>query len=150
IMTKSIIAKGAPNLAGSHKTHGAPLGEEEVREAKKAIGVPEDSTFYIPEEAGHYFSEKNIQWEKEYQAWLNLFSLWSKENPGLVNEWKQFFEENNLDEIEFPQYQEGDKIATRKASGEVLNAIARRFPNMIGGSADLAPSNVTNLKGMGS
>lgn len=150
ITLKSVIAKGAPNLAGSHKAHGAPLGEKEVRATKRAIGVPEDSLFYIPEVATAYFAEKLIQWEASYRSWQELFSSWAEENPQKYDEWKRFFKGFELESVDFPHFQEGDKIATRRASGQVLNAIAQKVPNLIGGSADLAPSNYTELKDMGS
>lgn len=150
IILESVIAKGAPNLAGSYRAHGAPLGEKEVRATKKAIGVPEESFFYIPKIATTYFTEKLNQWEASYRSWQELFFSWAEENPQKYKEWKQFFKGFKLESVEFPHFQEGDKIATRKASGQVLNAIAKKVPNLIGGSADLAPSNETELKGMGS
>jgi len=150
IILKSVIAKGAPNLAGSHKAHGAPLGEKEVRATKRAIGVPEDSLFYIPKVVTTYFAEKLNQWEASYRSWQELFFSWVKENPQKYEEWKRFFKGFDLKSVVFPHFQEGDKIATRKASSQVLNAIAQKVPNLIGGSADLAPSNKTELKDMGS
>ncbi len=153
IKINSIIAKGAPNLAGSHKTHGAPLGDEEVREAKRAIGVPdpEGSLFYIPAEAKAYFTGRKEVWDEEYKNWKVSFSAWSEENPELFKQWKQFFNDQRPKPVQgLPQYKEGDKLATRKAGGQALNVLAENIPNLIGGSADLAPSNSTYLKGMGS
>ena len=150
IKLKSVIGKGSPNMAGSHKVHGAPLGEDEVKAAKIELGVPEDSAFYIPREASEYFAARREEWRQRYSDWQEMFKLWRRENPRLASEWDLFFQPVVADNLEFPLYNEGDKLATRKAGGEVLNAMAQQIPNLIGGSADLAPSNVTDLKGMGS
>lgn len=151
ILLKTKIAKGSPNKEGSHEAHGAPLGEDEVKATKKNLGIPEDEMFYIAPEAISYFKEKKADLEKEYISWKDKFENWKKENPDLYNEWKIYTGEIkiNLKEIDFEKYNIGDKLATRKASGSALNAIAKTAPNLIGGSADLAPSNNTNLKGMG-
>jgi len=150
IKLKSVIGKGSPNMAGSHKVHGAPLGEDEVKAAKIELGVPEDSAFYIPREASEYFAVRREEWRQRYSDWQDMFKLWRRENTRLASEWDLFFQPVATDNLEFPLYNEGDKLATRKAGGEVLNAMARQIPNLIGGSADLAPSNLTELKGMGS
>ncbi len=150
IKLKSVIGKGSPNMAGSHKVHGAPLGEDEIKAAKVELGVPEDSAFYIPREACEYFAARREEWRQRYSDWEDMFKLWRRENTRLASEWDLFFQPVAADNLEFPLYNEGDKVATRKAGGEVLNAMARQIPNLIGGSADLAPSNVTDLKGMGS
>jgi len=150
IKLKSVIGKGSPNMAGSHKVHGAPLGEDEVKAAKIELAVPEDSAFYIPREASEYFAARREEWRQRYSDWQDMFKLWRRENPGLASEWDLFFQPVVADNLEFPLYNEGDKLATRKAGGEVLNAMAQQIPNLIGGSADLAPSNITVLKGMGS
>jgi transketolase len=80
-----------------------------------------------------------------------MFKNWKKENPVLYEEWQIYMGESQVDinKIDFPEYTIGDKLATRKASGKALNAIAKKIPNLIGGSADLAPSNATNLSDMG-
>jgi len=150
IKLKSVIGKGSPNMAGSHKVHGAPLGEDEIKAAKVELGVPEESAFYIPREACEYFAARREEWRNRYSEWQDMFKLWRRENTRLASEWDLFFQPVDADNLEFPLYNEGDKVATRKAGGEVLNAVARQIPNLIGGSADLAPSNVTDLKGMGS
>ncbi|HUV08483.1 MAG TPA: transketolase [Spirochaetia bacterium] len=149
IIVKSIIARGSPNMAGSHETHGAALGEEEVRAAKKAMGVPQDSTFYVHPAAIRYFEEKRIQWKKEYSTWQDLFKEWARENSDLHSEWKRYFSPPELDGASFADFKTGDKVATRSASGKILNALAGAVPNLVGGSADLAPSNKTDLAGMG-
>ena len=151
ILLKTTIAKGSPNMAGSHKAHGAPLGIDEVKATKKNLGVPEDTMFYIAPEAINYFKEKRKELMGGYNSWKGMFENWKNENPELYEEWQIYMGESPIDssKIEFPEYNVGDKLATRKASGKALNAIARKIPNLIGGSADLAPSNATNLSDMG-
>jgi transketolase len=146
ILLHSTIAKGAPNMAGSHETHGAPLGEEEVAAAKKALGLPEEP-FYIPPAALEYFRSKQDGWQRGYRNWQELFEAWSKENPEKRKLWDRFFGPLDLTQVTFPGFKEGEAMASRKASGAVLNAIASSVPQLVGGSADLAPSNNTLLKG---
>jgi transketolase len=151
ILLKTTIAKGSPNMAGSHKAHGAPLGDNEVRATKRNLGVPEDAMFYIAPEAINYFREKRNDLANRYNSWKNKFENWKNDNPELYREWQIYMGESSIDpnEINFSEYNVGDKMATRKASGKALNAIAEKIPNLIGGSADLAPSNATNLSDMG-
>jgi len=149
ILLHSTIAKGSPNMAGSHQTHGAPLGEEEVAATKKALGVPEEP-FSISEAALSYFGSKREGWEKTYHSWQELFAAWSKENPQKRENWDRVFGTMDLSGVAFPDFKEGETMATRKASGAVLNAIASAVPQLVGGSADLAPSNNTLLKDFGS
>ena len=149
IVLNSIIAKGSPHLAGSHEAHGAPLGQEEVRAAKKSLGIDEDQEFFIHPDAVAYFDNRKEDWKKKYENWHRRFRKWSEEEPELLNEWNRYFSEPDLSGVPPLGFKEGDKIATRSASGKVLNALAGVVPNLVGGSADLAPSNKTNLAGMG-
>jgi transketolase len=149
ILLHSIIAKGSPNMAGSHHTHGAPLGEEEVEATKKALGVP-GQPFEIPEAALSYFRSKQEGWKQNYRSWQELFNAWSKENPEKRKIWDRVFAPTDLSDVAFPSFKVGDTMATRKASGAVLNGIASSVPQLVGGSADLAPSNNTLLKGFSS
>ena len=143
ISLKSVIGKGAPNLAGSHKVHGAPLGDEEVLAARKALGIPVDKSFYIFPEAKEYFKEKAKGWKKDYDSWCKTFDAWKKANPELVKEWCAFMMNGTFEDIKLPKFNVGDKIATRSASGKTLVSLCAAFPNLVGGSADLAPSNNT-------
>jgi transketolase len=150
IQLTSIIGKGAPKKAGTSKVHGEPLGPEEAAAAKKAIGVPDGCQFYVFPDAESYFREKQPQWKTRYEQWTKLLEEWKKENPALAAEWKKFYSvESDLSAVAMPPFKVGDSLATRAASGQVLNAIAKAVPNLIGGSADLAPSNNTNLTDMG-
>jgi transketolase len=149
ILLESVIAKGSPNLEGSHKAHGAPLGKEEVALTKKALGLPENEMFYIDPLAKSYFERKRTMWKERYQAWQGTFSAWKRQNPGLFTIWKQYFSAPDLSAASFPAYKTGDKVATRSSGSDILNAAAAALPNLIGGSADLAGSNKTHLKGLG-
>jgi transketolase len=151
ILLESLIGKGAPHKAGTAKAHGEPLGAEEVLAAKAALGIPEGGSFYVFPEARTYFQEKQSAWESRYRMWSDRFDSWKKDNPELYGEWRKWVEEPRLDLGDTPlaEFKAGEGLATRAAGGKVLNAIARAVPNLIGGSADLAPSNSTNLKDLG-
>jgi transketolase len=149
ILLHSTIAKGAPNKAGSHETHGAPLGQEEISAAKKAMDIP-DEPFHIPEQAGEYFQSRRENWKGAYENWREVFEGWSRENPEKRKVWDRHFAVVDLGGASFPEFKVGEAMATRKASGAVLNSIAEALPQLVGGSADLAPSNNTLLKGFAS
>jgi len=136
IIAHTIIARGAVGLEGSEKTHGAPLGEEVIRKSKVAAGFDPDKTFYVPDDVLIRFrcmKEKGELFEKEW------------EKKARIGEIKAFFEKD-FSKINWPEFEEGASIATRKSNGEILNAIAKAVPSFLGGSADLAPSNNTLLK----
>jgi transketolase len=148
IILESLIGKGSPNKAGTHGVHGAALGEEECKAAKRELGVDENSQFYIDPAATAYFTEYNKELSDRYRAWKNEFDAWSKANPGLFAQWQETVNGDLTDllkDASLPEYQVGDKVATRKASGAALQALAKLLPNLVGGSADLAPSNNTAL-----
>ncbi len=151
IRLQSIIGKGAPKKAGTAKAHGEPLGPEEAAAAKKAIGVPDGCQFYVFPEAEEYFKARQPAWKSRYDEWKKTLEAWKKENPDKAKEWTRFFEDGKADlsAVTLPSFKVGDSLATRAASGQVLNALAQVVPNLIGGSADLAPSTSTNLKDMG-
>ncbi len=150
ILLKSIIGKGAPTRAGTAKAHGEALGPEESAGAKKAIGVPDGCQFFVFPEATTYFKEKQASWKARYEEWKKTLASWKAENPDMAKEWDAWFQVDvTLPSAPLVAFKQGDSLATRAASGQVLNALARLLPNLVGGSADLAPSNNTNLKDMG-
>lgn len=144
IMLKSIIGKGAPN-EGTADVHGAPLGIEGVAAAKKNLGLPADKNFYVLPEAYEYYDGKKNSWEKAEKNWKAEFEAWSKENPALRSQWDAFYEGKPTGQTGLPVYKTGDKIATRSASGEMLNVMASRYKNLVGGSADLMGPNKTKV-----
>lgn len=146
------IAKGSPNKQDSAEAHGAPLGEEEVRLTKEKMDWPLEPTFLVPHEVYDYFAERRAAWAKEEERWQRLFSEYAAAYPDLAGLWRQVMA-GQLPEgwaEHLPVFKAGDQIATRSASGKVLNAIAAHLPTLIGGSADLAPSTKTYLNDYGS
>jgi transketolase len=145
IMLRTQIAFGSPGKQGSADAHGAPLGVDEICLTKKNLGCPEDQDFCVPDEALNIFRDC-IQKGKETESlWQDLFGSYSKKYPELANEWNDF-RDGKLPggwDLNIPDFAQSGPIATRSASGQVLNAIAGKVFNLIGGSADLAPSNKT-------
>lgn len=149
IVTKTHIGFGSPNKQDKSSSHGAPLGEEEVRLTKRNLGMPEDKNFYVPEEVythfkgiaecgreaekiwNQQFEEYKVKYPKDYALFKSVMSL------DFNQEWM-----NHMPKFE--NYEE--KIATRVASGKVLNAAVIDIPTLIGGSADLNESNMTHIK----
>jgi transketolase len=150
IEIRTVIGYGSPNKAGKSDVHGAPLGSEEVKRVKKAYGWPGEEPFYVPEAVRELFAEVKRRGEQEEAAWLEKLRAYEEAHPQLAAQLKLAINGQlpaGWDD-EIPSYSVSDKaIATRSASGEILNAIARRLPTLIGGSADLASSNKTLLKG---
>ena len=145
IVLKSIIGKGSPNLAGTHKVHGAPLGDEERALMRESLGIPVDQDFYVFPEAYKYFEEKRKEQASVYDAWKKEFASWQGENPELAKLWDKFMSNEviSIDDAAMPAFEIGDSPATRQASGKSLVSACAAVPNLVGGSADLAPSNNT-------
>jgi transketolase len=148
IIMKSVIAKGAPNLEGSHEAHGSPLGEAEIRASKRAMGVPEDSEFFVPPEAAEYVAGRRLAWEEKYRQWHQMFELWTRENPEKHQEWLRYLQGPDLSGFPLPHFERGARVPTRAAGGEMLKALMAKLNNVVGGSADLSHSTSTNVKGM--
>lgn len=150
IIAHTQIAKGAPTKAGTAASHGAPLGSEEVAGLKATLGLPIDEDFYVPDDLKNLPNLMRQKGQGLEAEWNQLFDQWAKENPQLAKEWNTWLDGTfpNLDEI-LSLFEPGAKMASRVASGQSLNAIARKVPNLVGGSADLAPSNNSFLLGEG-
>lgn len=144
IILKSTIGKGAPKQ-GTADVHGAPLGEEGCRQAKKNLGLPEDEKFYVVPNAYKFFEERRKILAEEENRWNRTFDEWSKENPELREKWDAYWNEKPTAEISLPAFKAGDKLATRDASGKCLNAVADRYEWLVGGSADLQGPNKTKV-----
>ena len=147
IILKSIIGKGSPNLAGTHKVHGAALGPEEIAATRKALGIDEE--FYVDPRAVEFFSAQKNVWGKSYDEWKSMFSTWATENPDLKKEWDACFATPSVSDSDLPVFPLGDSVATRNAGGTVQNTIAALVPSLVGGSADLASSNKTAMPDFG-
>jgi len=150
IACRTHIGYGSPHKQDTAAVHGAPLGEEEVRLTKENLGWPPDAQFLIPDEALAHFRQaipRGQAWEAE---WQRLFDRYAAQYPDLAATWQQVWSgelPSGWDE-NLPTFAPDDgPLATRAASGKVLNAIAPALPTLIGGSADLTPSNNTELKG---
>ncbi|MFS0763415.1 transketolase [Peribacillus phoenicis] len=150
IEVKTVIGYGSPNRSGKSAVHGAPLGADELKLTKEAYKWTFEEDFHVPEEVYSHFNEAVVDaGAQKEEAWNELFKNYKEAHPELAQqlelaikgelpaEWDQ----------EIPVYEEGKTIASRASSGEVLNAIAKRVPSFIGGSADLAGSNNTAIKG---
>jgi transketolase len=148
IVLESIIGKGSPNKQGTSHCHGAPLGPEEVKATKRALGVPETEMFFVAPEALQYFNDKKAERKKAHDEWQARFAAWQKANPALAAFWQEHFaaDPDAIDKAAMPVYKLGDKPATRDSNGVILNAAAKVLPALMGGSADLAASNKTRLK----
>ncbi len=148
IIVPTHIGYGSPKQ-DSAAAHGAPLGPEAVEAAKRNLGWPLEPSFYIPDEALKRFRQAVTEGERTESDWRERFEAWRREYPDLAKEWEigQDWEPPEGWEEKVPTFPTEREIATRNASGEVLNAIASHIPYLIGGSADLAPSTKTYLKG---
>ena len=151
IICKTHIGKGSPHKQDSHEAHGAPLGEEEVRLTKSALGFSPDQLFFVPQDVYTLFQERAAKMKRAQGKWRRVFKDWSKANPEKASLWKAMHEDVIPADIEsvIPAFDPAKPVATRSASGIVLNALAKALPQLVGGSADLAPSNMTWLKEMG-
>ena len=140
IIGKTVMAKGAANVEGDHETHGAPLDHDEIKATKEKLGLP-DEQFYLPEEVKNHFQTrfpKLIETAEEWRSLLDKALLDSSFN----NYWKTLFNDS-YSNIEYPAFEEGTVLATRKAFGATLDKFAEQIPTIVGGSADLEPSNYT-------
>ncbi len=154
IVLHSVIGIGFPTIAGTHKAHSDAPGEEEIRGAKKAYGWPEDAQFRVPDEAKSSFHDaiagRGAPLREEWEA---MFARYRAQHAGLAHELEQMRQGKLPDgwDADLPTFDADEKgIASRAASGEVLNAIAPHVPYLVGGAADLSPSTKTDVKGANS
>ena len=151
IIVNSHIGYGAPHKQDTNAAHGEPLGEEEVRLTKKFYGWPEDTKFLVPDGVLDHFQEGIGRRGRELTAkWNDLFRSYSQQFPELADQLNRMERRDLPDHWDrnlpsFPADAKG--VATRESSGKVLNVLAQNIPWLLGGSADLATSNKTNLKG---
>lgn len=152
IIARTCIAKGAPTKSGTAAAHGEPLGEEEVRAAKELVGWPVDKPFYVPDEVREVFRRRSAELQKEYNTWQQMFKKYRESFPELAELWDKMMEHDvpsNLEDKLFQSVDCSKSNATRNSSGLFLQEIAKLVPALWGGSADLAPSNKTDIKGGG-
>ena len=151
IVCKTHIAYGAPTMQDSHEAHGAPLGAGEIKALKTKFGFPADKEFFVPDEVKKLFGTYRARGERAYREWTALFEGYRREEPEKCARLKAWMARELPDDLEkaLPAFEPGKAIATRSSSGMVINALAAKLPNLVGGSADLAPSNMTLIKGAG-
>jgi transketolase len=152
ICCRTTIGYGSPNRANSPKAHGSPLGEEEIALTKKVYGFPEDKKFYVPQEVVKHFRLALARGAEHSRAWENNLANAQSESPEFRRQWDDFWNRKLPQDWErkLPVWSPKDKpTATRKASELVINALAPVMPWLIGGSADLAASNLTYMAGQG-
>ena len=152
IRLNTVIAWPAPNARGTSKSHGSALGADEVAATKKELGLNPDEHFAMPENLLRHARSVKDRGKIKHSEWNSKFEEWKKSEPiraelltrilahELPKDWDSLI----------PTFESGKEIATRKASGDVINALAQKLPEMWGGSADLAESNNTTIEGGGS
>jgi len=151
IIVRTHIGYGSP-YQDSERAHGEPLGPEAVRATKERLGWPLEPAFYVPPEALHHMRravERGRMWEAE---WRRTYESWVQAYPDLAEEWEMAHQRRLPEgwDTDLPRFYPTEAgLATRDASSEFLNTVARRIPYLIGGSADLSHSNKTYLKGLG-
>ncbi len=151
ISVKTTIGYGMPT-AGTRKAHSDPPGEEAVRETKRHLGWPEDKQFYVPDEAMAHF-RRSIDRGKEFEnEWQEMVENYAAKDAELGTLWQQTISGELPPDWEkhLPTFADAEPVATRVASGQVINALAPHMPMLIGGSADLGVSNNTDIKDGGS
>jgi transketolase len=150
IVVRSHIGYGAPHAVDTAKAHGAPLGEDEVRAAKEALGWDPDKKFYVPDEVREHMNATARGIELE-DAWQKKLSAWSAKYPAVREDWDQVHTgKPRPGWVEaLPEFPAGEDVATRDAGAKVMEAFKRYTPTMIGGAADLVESTKTEFKGGG-
>ena len=150
IEVKTVIGYGSPNRAGTSGVHGAPLGAAELKLTKEAYKWTFEEDFHVPQEVYENFQKLIVEnGEKKEKEWNDLFEQYKKEYPELGSQLEKALNHKLPEgwDKDIPVYQEGKSLASRASSSEVLNGIAKNLPILIGGSADLAGSNKTLIKG---
>jgi len=147
IKLRTHIAYGSPNKQDTAGAHGAPLGDDEIRLIKKNFGWDPEKNFHIPEKVSAHMKKIKAKGAEAEKAWNKMFKNYAKKYPDLAGQFRDAAAGEvgvNLDEI-LPKFEAGSSVATRKASGKVLDALMPKLPLVMGGSADLTPSNNTRF-----
>ena len=152
IRLKTVIAWPAPNAKGTSKSHGSALGAEEIAATKKELGLNPEEHFAFPEKLLSHARLVKERGAAAHDSWNKRFETWKKSEPERAKLLSRIMA-NELPadwDALVPHFEAGKDVATRKASGDVINALAKKLPEMWGGSADLAESNNTTIEGGGS
>ena len=144
IICKTIIGFGSPNRAGTSKAHGEPFPAEEIELMKEKLGLPKDKSFFVPDEISDLRAKTQEKGENLENQWNELWENYKNKNQEAAKELENSIKgEISKEALDIPQFGSEKAIATRSASGAVLNHIAKYIPQLMGGSADLTPSNNT-------
>jgi transketolase len=152
ILVRTHIGYGSPHKQDSYEAHGSPLGEEEVKLTKEHLGWPTEPSFYIPDEVLNHMRLAVERGEKAEGEWNQRFAAYAREYPDLAAELEQMIDGMLPEEWDanIPVFEPDSKgMRTRRASKQVINALAPRLPGLVGGAADLAPSTYTLMEGLG-
>ncbi len=153
IAAKTVIGWGSPKFHGTARAHGEPLGADEVKATKEALGWPQEPTFYVPDEVRAEFTARTKKQARERKKWEKEMSAWRARHPEMAEEYDRYWSRSLPEGFENALL-EGAKtdkaVATRALSGQVIQKIATVAPFVVGGSADLAPSTNTLMKDAGS
>ena len=152
LLVRTHIGFGSPNKHDSFHAHGSPLGEDEVAATKKNLGWPTLDYFYLPPEAVEHFRQQVPKGERAQKEWQSDFDAYQDAFPEDAEKWTMMISGKLPQDwsADLPKWKTTDKpLATRVAAGQALTALAKRIPNLLGGSADLDPSTNTALKDMG-
>jgi len=149
IKLRTHIAYGSPNKQDTAGSHGAPLGEDEIKLTKERFGWDPEKTFYVPDEVLAHMRKATDRGKEQQAAWDKTFGQYAKKQPELAQQFRDAAAGKlsvNLDEL-LPEFETDSSVATRKASGKVLDALMPKLPLVFAGSADLTPSNNTKFAG---
>lgn len=152
IKVNTLIGYGCPAKQGKASAHGEPLGVDNVAALKENIGWPCKGDFEVPQEVYDHYKELSANMAKSEDKWNELFAAYVEKYPEMKELWDNYFDGYDMSDLfnSDEYWAKGDKAeATRNTSGTILNMIKKAMPNLIGGSADLAPSNKTNMKDAG-
>ncbi|SMP59024.1 transketolase [Desulfonatronum zhilinae] len=143
IIGRTVIAKGTASMEGDFETHGAPLSPDEIKATKGKLGLPEDETFYLPQDAVNHFRARFPELTREVDAWKRHVQEKKTADMTFAQTWDQHVAPPSHRSFTWPELDVTKKVSTRKAFGQCLNELITQLPNLVGGSADLDPSNQT-------
>ena len=141
VICHTYIAKSAPNAEGTAKSHGSPLGDDEIRATKEAIGIPADQSFYVPDEVYDFFGEAMQRGRDAHKAWAERKAA---AGPATTELWDSLYSKAPV-RLDGPDYEVGKSIATRNVNKDLFGEIAAKVPGFIGGAADLVESTKTEI-----
>lgn len=147
VVARTVIGKGSPHKAGTHKVHGSPLGPEEVAATKEALGLPKEE-FYVPQSVRTFFEQKLEKDEALEAEWKEMFRRWANAYPDLAVEYERmqnYYLPGDLEET-LKKVEIKSPMATRASSGSVIQVLGKLLPQLYGGSADLSGSDSTMMK----